>query len=195
MATAISATATIAASLGGANPALYLLTTLLGVVIITSRSYYGMDGARQLTVVVLVGLLLAATAPAGTVVSQIALGFVAAQLVLSYTVSGTAKLVSSQWRSGTAIVGILSTSTYGNPSLHRFLRSHRRIAVSLCLGTIAFEAGFVLIVIASISTPLLLIPVGVIFHGSIALAMGLNNFFWAFTAAYPPLVFVLSQLF
>lgn len=194
LATALTAGTAAVAAVVGVSPTLPLLATLLGVVVLTSRSYYGMDGARQMTVVVLTGALLASVAPPATAVPRIALGFVAAQLVLSYTVSGVAKLASSQWRSGTAVVGILSTSAYGSPPLHAFLRRHHRVALAVCLGTIVFEAGFVLIVLAATAMPVVLILLGVAFHGSIALAMGLNNFFWAFTAAYPPLVVTLTLL-
>lgn len=192
--TAVAAVAATVAAVVGAGHAVPLLVTLLGVLVLTARSYYGMDGARQMTVVVLTGALLASVAPATGAVARIALGFVAAQLVLSYTVSGVAKLVSSQWRSGTAVVDILSTTAYGSPPLHAFLHRHRRLALATCLGTIAFEAGFVVIVLAATPAPALLMVLGAAFHGSIAVAMGLNNFFWAFTAAYPPLVFTLAQL-
>jgi hypothetical protein len=37
-------------------------------------------------------------------------------------------------------------------------------------------------------------PVGLAFHGGIALVMGLNNFFWAFSAAFPPPVFTVRLL-
>ncbi|TDN87733.1 hypothetical protein [Microbacterium sp. BK668] len=192
--TIVCAVSSVTLASAGAIAGPTIALTLLGVVALGFRSVYGLDGSDQMTLIVLSGLVVVASVPDDEWIRTVAFLFIAAQLVLSYLVSGIAKLTSTEWRSGRAIVGILSTAGYGNPTLFRLLRTRPHLAQAVCIGVIAWEAGFPIIMLAFIGQPIWLLGLGMAFHGGIALVMGLNNFFWAFSAAFPALVVMLNLL-
>jgi len=153
------------------------------------RYQLGLDGADQMRSVVLAGLLVFYAAP-GQLASRAGLIFIAAQAILSYFTSGYAKLISPVWRHGEAVSGILSTKTYGDPTGSAWIMNHSYASLFLCWGTIVFECWCPLLVFAGVRGCLLFIVLGVGFHGFIAVGMGLNDFFWTFTATYPALLYL-----
>jgi hypothetical protein len=64
----------------------------------------------------------------------------------------------------------------------------------MCWAVIAFECGAPLLVFGGAHGIVLLIVCGTAFHVGIAIVMGLNNFVWAFTAAYPALFMLSTHL-
>ena len=86
---------------------------LFGNLLLHVRNTYGLDGSDQMQTIVLSALLLYHVAPYGAG-RVIALGFIAAQSMLSYFSAGYAKLTSPMWRDGTAISGVLDTLSYGS---------------------------------------------------------------------------------
>jgi hypothetical protein len=127
----------------------------------------------------------------GTVLGRDALSakaglwFVAALAVLSYFANGVAKLAAPSWRSGRAIIALLSTQTFGNRTLYRALAERPRWARMICWMMMLWECGFVLVVIVPDRFRMPLVISGILFHAFNAAIIGLNKFFWAFVATYP----------
>jgi hypothetical protein len=168
---------------------LLLLALLTTTMLLSLRCLYGHDGAHQMWILVLAALWLASLFPPGDIAQELAAWFIALQLILSYTVAGVAKLASPLWRNGTALKGIIGTRTYGHEGLHRWLLNRpgwRRMA---CWGVIVFECGFFAVLLVPLPLALLAILAGTLFHLIIAWAMGLNDFLFAFLAAYPSLLY------
>lgn len=157
------------------------------------RSPFGIDGAYQMTVLVATALFVGAlgTALGSDSAWSLSLWFVSAQLVLSFFVAGTAKLISRSWRSGQALPGIMSTNMYGNRAMHRLMWGHARRSKALCWSVISFEILFPLVLILPAPIALAILLGGILFHASTALVMGLNDFFLSFIPAYPALAFVI----
>jgi hypothetical protein len=95
---------------------LYFLCQL----IIHHRQQFGGDGADQMSFIILVTYMLCFVFTGNETIRHIGIIFISGQLVLSYVVAGIAKMVSVEWRNGTAIQGILSSYTYGTELTRRF---------------------------------------------------------------------------
>jgi hypothetical protein len=149
------------------------------------RRQIGGSGAEQLTFIVLVTFGLIMLAGGTEAARRIGDAFIAAQVVLAYFASGVAKAVSPVWRKGGAMTGILSTEGYGIPGLARVLAAHPAIDRLLCWSVIVWETAFPLVLIAPKPMMIAILCVGVIFHLSCAIIMGLNRFVWSFCGCYP----------
>jgi hypothetical protein len=156
-----------------------------------ARTQLGNDGSDQMTLVVLMSTLVG-WLTIGTEIAVVAVCYAALQLMLSYVAAGVAKLGSRTWRDGSALPAILNTVGLGRPALSRFLRPRPRLSMTLSWGVIGFECLAPAWLLLGPSGAGALIVLGCGFHASIAYTMGLNTFFWAFTATYPALV-VLAQ--
>ncbi len=183
-----------AVPIGG--PAFSLLLALLVVsnVLFTMRRTIGDDGSDQMTSIILCTTLLCVGPHSDTFVLRCGLGFLAGQAALSYAVAGIAKLISPIWRSGDAIYLIFNTCTYGNRGLASVLKNRRYLRRLLCWSVIVVETLFPLCLV--LPQPFLwffLIAAG-LFHLGCAIIMGLNSFFFAFTATYPIVYYVSSHL-
>ena len=168
---------------------LFVGTLLATHLLLHFRYQLGLDGADQMRTIVLAGLLVFYGAP-GQDASRAGLVFIAAQALLSYFMSGYAKLISPAWRRGEAVSGILSTRSYGGRINGAWMLRHSYASLALCWSTIVFECWCPLLVFGGWQACLLFIILGAGFHASIAATMGLNDFFWAFTAAYPALLYL-----
>ena len=170
---------------------LCLLVTLSSA-LLRLRLTYGLDGADQMQAVVWGGLTLygIATVPW---IRELALGFIAAQLLLSYLTAGLAKVMSLQWRDGRAITGILSTQLHGNRILLRYI-GRRPYSIVLAWGVILFEIVGPAAAVMSMIGVLVVCVLAVFFHLGIAFAMRLNGFVWAFLSALPPLIYTIQLI-
>jgi hypothetical protein len=119
-----------------------------------------------------------------SVTMQAGLWFVAAQACLGYTVAGVAKLKAPSWRSGQAIVAVLSTYSYGNQRLHAILSPRPRLCAALCWAMMLWEATFPMVLVVPNRFLFPLLAAGVLFHASLAAVMGLNLFLFTFPATY-----------
>lgn len=149
------------------------------------RHSYGLDGADQMSLLLIVTLFLCFVFVSNPAIQEIGVFFIALQLSLSYTVSGIAKLVSKKWRNGTAVQGILSTYTYGMNFTRNNLTKNKFLCWVICWMTIIIETFFPLVLFLSPEITLIFLAFGFLFHLSIAIVMGLNDFVWGFSAAYP----------
>jgi hypothetical protein len=150
-----------------------------------SRRQIGGSGAEQLTFIVLVTFGLVIFAGGTEAARHIGDAFIAAQVILAYFASGVAKAVSPIWRNGQAMTRILSTEGYGTPSLAKLLAGHPKLDRLLCWSVICWEILFPLVLIVPRPLIIALLSVGVFFHLSCAIVMGLNRFIWAFCGCYP----------
>lgn len=182
--------ATLARWLPGARWLLAGLTLVLLWLLLlhNARSIFGLDGAHHMnTVILLAAGLLLCTSP-GSLVAKIGVGFIGAQAVLAYVVSGVAKLMDSSWRNGEAIAGIMSTTTYGHAWLGRWLRRHPKVSLLGCWVVIVTECAFVVVPFADGPLLMVMLAGGLLFHLGTAVFMGLNGFLFAFVATYPAIV-------
>jgi uncharacterized membrane protein len=165
-------------------PWLAFATTFL--ISIRFRGTYN-GGSDAMLLVVLLALAVARTderlAPA-------ALGYAAAQLILSYAVSGFAKLREPRWRDGTAMDLLVRLPQYGVPPRLIALLTGARAA---SFAMLAFECAFP---IALVDPRVCVVVLGIagVFHVVNAVVFGLNRFLWAWLAAFPALLFWVERL-
>lgn len=149
-------------------------------------------GADRLGLLMLSCLCLVHLAP--TVYwKEIAFGYLALQVVLSYFISGWVKLVNPQWRDGRALQDVFLFSTYPVSESLRRLAGSPRLLWLLSWYVMAFEVLFPL---ALFSQPVLVgaLVITGSFHFSNACLFGLNRFFWIWLAAYPSLLWLQERM-
>lgn len=156
------------------------------------RLPFGDTGAEQQLFIMLLAHCILCAFDSGDVGFFVRL-FVVGQLVLCYAVSGSAKARSPRWRSGQALIDIMSTGSYGRPALFRFLREHPRLSQWSSWLVFIWMCTFPLVFFLPRGVALVWCIVGVWFHLANALVMGLTTFFFAFLAAYPFLLGVLQH--
>jgi hypothetical protein len=172
---------------GGWELSACLVTLALSSLLLNFRMPVGRDGSDQMNALIVIPASVAVLCPWESAKS-VALFFIAAQASLAYTTSGIAKLISPVWRSGEAIPQILSTLSYGHPLASRALGSMRALSLALCWSVILFETLFPLSLLLGLRGTLAILTLGLLFHASCAVLMGLNCFFWSFLATYPAIV-------
>lgn len=170
---------------------LALLLLLLGTnVAIGYRHVGGLTGTFQVSAITVPTLIVATAAPSGSLAETAALTFLALQIALSYFVAGVSKLVSREWQTGDALVGIFSTEVYGHEGVFELLRRYPPLKVVGSWTVIAFECLFPIALFVDDVALFAVLGVAVAFHLFNALFMGLNNFLIGFPATYPALIYV-----
>ena len=149
------------------------------------RNSYGSDGSDQLSFITFTSLATAHLPGLTAGQRAVPLHFVGFQSVLSYTVAGVAKLLSPQWRSGSAIEGIFRTRTYGDAGFYRMLKERPGAARALAWTVILTETTTPVVLLLPPAGRRAVLGMAGLFHLGNARYMGLNRFFWAFTGTYP----------
>ncbi|HEY6880533.1 MAG TPA: hypothetical protein VI299_21060 [Polyangiales bacterium] len=172
----VLAQAVLAIALALSDAALWPWSALVLALLHAARfrgNYNG--GSDAMTLVVLLGLAIGRTfsAPAG-------LGYITAQLVLSYFLAGCWKLRDRAWRDGSALERLLALPQYRSTPL--VVPGTRWLGY----GVLAFECAFPL---ALFGLALPFAALGITFHAVNARVLGLNRFLWAWLAAYPALFY------
>jgi hypothetical protein len=178
---------------GGIHPLVF--AALSGVLLFTLmifkvRTSYGMDGSDHMNIVIFIAVTLFFLSPAESFARTACVLYIGLQSVLSYVVSGIAKTTGSEWRAGTAMVGIFNTHIYGHALAGRILRGRPVLGRVMCWGIIAFQLAFVLVLVVDERWMLVILFVGATFHIATALLMGLNSFVFSFIATYPAVIFL-----
>jgi hypothetical protein len=169
----------------------WLVVAASGFVVRWRHKYGGEDGGDQMLTIMSTTFAVCLTVGyLSSVVRAAGLYFVGAQACLAHTASGLAKLSGRDWRTGSAIRGILSTRTYGMRSLGSVTQKFPFVSLLLCWITIVFETAFLAAPVLPRIALLMLLLVAGLFHLSVAYAMGLNGFFWSFVATYPAILFL-----
>lgn len=167
---------------------------VLTMLTFTMRRYVGDDGSDQMNGIITLALFLCAGVGRDASLLQLGIYFIAFQACLSYFAAGVAKAISPEWRDGSAIFKIFNTEAYGIRCVAEVLAERRWLNLLLAWTVIAIECCFPLVVVLPMQLAAAILVWGVIFHLLNAVIMGLNSFFWAFTATYPAIVFVNLQL-
>jgi hypothetical protein len=149
------------------------------------RHAHGGDGADQFALISIVSLSLGQVSNKAT---AIALMFIVFQLLLAYTVAGSAKLVSQKWRDGSGLLKLVQTRAYGAEWLATLFRRYQHLPRFMSWVVIMAQLAMVPLFVAGFPYLLLAIAIGIIFHLSMAIVMRLHTFLWAFLSAYPALI-------
>jgi hypothetical protein len=125
---------------------------------------------------------------------EVFFGYLGAQLVLSYFISGGVKVVNPDWRSGRALRDVFQFSTYPvSENLRRWAERPRVLRI-MSWAVILFELAFPLTLL---SRGMLIagLVVAATFHLANACLFGLNRFFWTWLATYPAILWLQGRLF
>jgi hypothetical protein len=172
------------------NLSLFFVILILLVHLLSHfRNYYGIDGSDQLQIIIFASLVVFYAASSDPIIQKFSVFFLCFQSLLSYFMSGLAKLVSPVWREGAAIVGIINTESFGNKRLAQILINSPMLSKLICWWVIIFECVFPILIFTGIQTAYFFIMFGIIFHLSTAIFMRFNSFFWSFIGTYPALLF------
>ncbi len=179
--------------LGFAAPWACLALLAFGVMIL--RRFHGPynGGSDRMSLLVLCCLTLALFMPDERW-RAVAFGYLAAQLTLSYFISGWVKIINPDWRGGVALRDVFSFSAYPVGENLRGWADHPGLLRVMSWAVMGFELLFPLCLI---SRPALIVGLAVaaMFHFANACLFGLNRFFWIWLAAYPSLIWFQERLF
>ncbi|MCG8491729.1 MAG: HTTM domain-containing protein [Sneathiellales bacterium] len=125
---------------------------------------------------------------------ELAFGYLALQLTLSYFISGWVKVVNPEWRAGQALQDVFRYSAYPVSEQVRGWADHPRLLLVMSWSVILFELAFPL---SLLSQPTLIVGlvVAATFHFTNACLFGLNRFFWIWLTAYPSILWLQDRIF
>ncbi len=149
-------------------------------------------GSDTMTLLVLLCLWLSHVAPT-RYWQEIALGYLAIQLTLSYFQSGWVKVVNPEWRSGRALQQVFALSAYPVSENVRLWVERPQVLGVMSWSVMIFELLFPLALLNKTSLIIALV-IATLFHLANALLFGLNRFFWIWPAAFPAIVWFQSRL-
>lgn len=149
-------------------------------------------GSDRLAILMLFCLLLANLLPTERL-RELALGYLAAQLVLSYFMSGWVKIVNPEWRNGRALNDVFAFSAYPVSENLRNLAARPRLLWCASWGVMVFELLFPLSLLDARALHAALV-IAALFHVANALLFGLNRFVWVWIAAYPSLLWLQGRV-
>ena len=149
-------------------------------------------GADRMGLLVLFCLTLAHWLPQHNW-KELALGYLALQLTLSYFISGWVKIRNPDWRTGRALQDVFAFSAYPVAENLRSMAERKGLLLTGSWLVMICELLFPL----SLVSQLTLIPFLVLaacFHLSNALFFGLNRFVPVWIAAYPSILWLQGRL-
>ena len=125
---------------------------------------------------------------------EVALGYLAVQLVLSYFISGQVKIANLEWRSGRALQDVFCFSAYPVSEELRGLADRPKLLFGASWAVMLFE---VLFPFSLLDTRLLMVAlfIAALFHLANAFLFGLNRFVWVWLAAYPSILWFQARIF
>lgn len=143
-------------------------------------------GADRLRLLMLSCVFLSHVLP-GQTAPQVALGYLAVQMMLSYTAAGWAKLANPDWRQGRALHDVFAMSVYPVSEQVRAWAGKPRLLRGLSGIVLAFEVLFPFALLGA-TTLQVALGAALVFHVGNACAFGLNRFVWIWLAGYPSLL-------
>lgn len=149
-------------------------------------------GSDAMSMLVLLCLFLAHLAPS-RFWQEIALGYLAFQLIFSYFQSGYIKLINAEWRNGQALQDVFAITAYPVSGHVRSLSAYPRLLFVMSWVVILFELIFPLALFNQ-SALMVALCIAATFHFANAWLFGLNRFFWIWPAAYPVLWWFQSRV-
>lgn len=166
-----------------------LMTTF--ILITRFRGPYN-GGSDTMSVLVLVCLWFTHIAPS-LLWQEIAFGYLALQLALSYFQSGLVKLENREWRSGKALREVFSFTAYPVSESLRNLAHKPRLLLWASWIVIVGELIFPIALLHSVALTIALVFTAT-FHLANAILFGLNRFVWSWLAAYPAIIWFHHRL-
>ncbi len=169
------------------------LLLLLGLVMLYRYQGPYNGGADRMSLLVLCCLCLTYVAPS-QYWREVAFGYLALQLVLSYFISGWVKIVNPEWRNGRALCDVFQFSVYPVSESLRQWSGSPRVLFTMAWVVMLFELLFPasLLSIASLGVMLFITAS---FHFANACLFGLNRFFWIWISAYPSILWFQQRVF
>ena len=150
-------------------------------------------GSDRMGLLILLCLLLS-NAASSEFWREIAFGYLALQLTLSYFISGWVKVVNPDWRSGRALRDVFQFSAYPVAENLRALAERPRLLFTASWAVMLFELVFP----AALLHPASLVAalaIATLFHLANAMLFGLNRFFWVWITAYPAILWFQQRVF
>ncbi|MBT8155747.1 HTTM domain-containing protein [Epibacterium ulvae] len=150
-------------------------------------------GSDKMTLLILTCLCLVELAP-DRYWQEMALSYLAVQLVLSYFVSGWVKVMNPIWRNGSALRDVFRYSAYPVSESFRQWADSPRVLWIMGWGVMLLELAFPLALLNPAALKLALVCTAG-FHFANACFFGLNRFFWIWLCAYPALIWFQDRIF
>jgi len=175
------------------SPVLFIALLVLNMFVFL-RTPYSLDGGYQMSIMVLLGTSLGSLWGLDSKLAQFGLFFIGAQLAACYMISGVTKLVSPIWRRSYAMNAVFATKTYGHPFIYNLISRSPWIGRFATWSVILFEILFFTVFFFNPWMSFLFLFMGFLFHLGNAIFMGLNDFLFAFLAAYPAFVYLIMIL-
>ncbi len=113
--------------------------------------------------------------PFAALLHNVALIGIAIQLCMAYEVSGLYKVAGELWRNGTAVYYALRRPEFVLPGVSAAIYRPASVVTLLTYGTVAFEIAYPFLVWKR-GTRWLAVLIATLFHGAIAVVMGLVTF-------------------
>lgn len=125
---------------------------------------------------------------------ELALGYLALQLVLSYFIAGWVKVVNPDWRNGRALQDVFLFSAYPVSEHLRAWANRPRALSCMSWAVMIFELLFPFTLLST-ETLVAGLVVAAAFHLANVYLFGLNRFFWTWLAAYPSILWLQGRVF
>lgn len=149
-------------------------------------------GSDAMSVLVLLCLWLSHLAPT-PFWREVALGYLAFQVIFSYFQAGYIKIINADWRNGQALRDVFAFTAYPvSDSVRRWAKSPR-LLMMMGWSVILFELLFPLALLHK-SLLFAALFVAFLFHLANACLFGLNRFLWIWPAAYPVLIWFQARI-
>ena len=153
------------------------------------RSFLTMTAADQLNTILLAYLVINAWFPKAGSLCCFA---IAIQTLFCYFSNGLIKAIEPRWTSGIHLKAILLTGNYSRKAIAKI--AEKMPQKSLSRVVIAWELAAVITPFLPQTILYIYLACGILFHGFIAVAMGLNTFFWSFLSTYPAILYLNQRL-
>jgi hypothetical protein len=168
----------------------YACVILLSSLFLSYQIRYGKDGSNQISFIILAGLAFTFLLPTSSPFQPVGLYFIAAQALFSYFAAGISKITNAKWRQGSALTSILNTASYGDSTAAAALAKRPWLGGVVGWIVIVVEIIFPVALVAPPGVLIALLFAGGMLHLGTAVLIGLDTFFWAFTATFPAIIFV-----
>lgn len=166
---------------------LILISTIS--IILSLKTYIGYNGADQLIKITFITTSLCILFKS-EVAYSIGLIFLSVQLIISYATPGLMRIFQKDWRNGNHLIYITRQHTYGNKYLFKVLKENLIFCKVSSYGIALFEIGSVVAFLLPLEFVIYYLIIGVLFHISNSIIMGLNTFLWAFIGVYPAYIWL-----
>jgi hypothetical protein len=124
---------------------------------------------------------------------QMAFGYLALQLLLSYVMAGCVKIVNPEWRNGRALQKVFRFSFYPVSEQTRRWADYPILLFAMSWAVMLIELLFPFFLFHQ-NALLMGLGLMVLFHLANAFLFGFNRFFWIWVAAYPSLIWLQSYI-